>query len=424
MRKIWVVLRREFVEKVRTKWFIISTVLGPVLMGAMIFLPVLMAGQGGGERRIAVVDATSTDFGHRLTEMFGGPLPVAAFRVPAELATLGAVADTLTRRVGAKELDGFLLVTDDAVESGRADYRGSNVSSPRDVRILERVFREAVLTERLSRVGVDPHLVAQARIPVELRTMGIRGGRATDQSGEAAFFLAYAMWFIMYIALLLYGVQVAGSVVEEKASRIVEVLVSSLRPFQLLAGKVAGVGAVGLLQLTIWAAAAWLALNQRSTLLALMGMDAAAGQGVSVPQVSAVTIGLFLAYFLLGYFLYAGMFAAVGAMSSTEAEARQAQMPVVMLLVVPTVLMVGILQQPDGDLALTLSLVPFTSPIAMPVRWAAAEVPLIELAASLVFLALGVVFMTWIAARIYRVGILMYGKRPSPRELMRWVTAR
>ena len=121
--------------------------------------------------------------------------------------------------------------------------------------------------------------------------------------------------------------------------------------------------------------------------------------------------------------MYAAMFAAVGAMSSTEAEARQAQTPVVMLLVIPSVLMLAILQQPDGSIAVALSLIPFCSPIAMPVRWAAAEVPLGELVLSIAFLIGALVMITWIAARIYRIGILMYGKRPSPRELIRWVRA-
>lgn len=142
-----------------------------------------------------------------------------------------------------------------------------------------------------------------------------------------------------------------------------------------------------------------------------------------MPGVSVATLAIVLGYFLLGYFLYAAMFAAVAAMSNSEAEARQAQMPVVMLLVIPTILMVGILQQPDGGMAIALSLIPFTAPIAMPVRWAAATVPLGEIAASLMLLGITLVLVIWITARIYRVGILMYGKRPSPRELWRWVRA-
>jgi ABC-2 type transport system permease protein len=156
----------------------------------------------------------------------------------------------------------------------------------------------------------------------------------------------------------------------------------------------------------------------------MLGVDAALGQEMPLPEISAATVVIFLVYFLLGYFLYAAMFAAVASMSSSEAEARQAQTPVVMLLVIPSILMIGIIQQPDSGMAATLSLVPFTSPIAMPVRWAAAAVPLREVVASVAVLLFTLWLVTWIAARIYRVGILMYGKRPSPRELVRWVRAK
>jgi ABC-2 type transport system permease protein len=226
------------------------------------------------------------------------------------------------------------------------------------------------------------------------------------------------------MAILLYGVQVLGAVVEEKSTRIVEVLVSSLKPFQLLAGKVIGVGAVGLLQLGIWLAAGKLFLDRRADIARLMGQsdEAVAALGsVGLPEVPFATIVVFLTYFLLGYFLYAAMFAAVAAMVNTEAEARQAQTPVVMLLVIPTVMMIGILNDPDGSLAVALGLVPFTSPIAMPVRWAAAPVPLDQLVLSVAILVATVLGITWVAGRIYRVGILAYGKKPGLKELVRWV---
>ncbi len=422
MRKIWVVIRREFVEKVRNKWFIISTVLGPVLMASFIVVPILMAGRGATERQLRIVDASGVEFGQQLTELLRGPVPVQADVVEVDLPAVEQVADSLTALVGEQRLDGYLIVTEATVSDGMAEYRGSNVSSQADMRILQQVLSEAVLTTRLARVGVDRSVVAAAQIPVRMRTVSIRGGEVTDSSGEAAFLLAYAVWMLLYITILLYGVQVMGAVVEEKTSRVIEVLVSSLRPFELLAGKIVGVGAVGLVQLTIWGLSAWFLYRRRDLVLELLGVPVSGSTGsVAFPEVAIGTVAIVLAYFLLGYFLYAAMFAAVAAMSNSEAEARQAQIPVVMLLVLPTILMVGILQQPDGSMAVTLSLIPFCSPIAMPVRWAAVTVPPAEIAASLVILAATLVIVIWIAARIYRVGILMYGKRPGPRELLRWI---
>lgn len=424
MRKIWVVLRREFVSRVRTKWFAVSTVLGPVIMAVFVFLPMMMASGGGRERSIAVLDATTTGFGARVTEALNGRAPIAASRLEVELPHLEDMADSLAGAVGRKELDGFLMVTDQTIADGRAEYRGSNAAAQLDMEIMERFTAQALLAERLSGLGVDPEKVTQASsIPLDLHTVTIRGGEATEQSGETTFFLAYFMWFLLYMAILLYGVQVLGAVVEEKTTRIVEVLVSSLRPFELLAGKVIGVGAVGLFQLLIWAVTARLLLTQRTALGRMMGIEGSA-QAFPLPEVPLSTIVVLLVYFVLGYFLYAAMFAAVAAMSSSEAEARQAQAPVTLFYAIPAVVsLMAMLTAPDGGLFIALTLIPLSSPISMPGRWVVSDVPLWELGGSVLLLILGLVLVTWIAGRIYRVGILMYGKRPSPRELWRWVRA-
>jgi len=424
VHKLMVVIRREFIERVRTKWFLIGTILGPVFMGLVIVLPIVMAERGGGERNVVVLDATSDDFGTRLTAAMQQIPKLSVERRAVALASLEDQAVALAQEIGTTPLDGMLLITDNTVEDGKAEYRGSNVSSLTDMRTMQATLRSSVFAERLQREGVELSVVSRAQIPVDLATVQIRDGKVTGGSAESSFFLAYFIWFLLYLAILLYGVQVLGAVVEEKSTRIVEVLVSSLKPFQLLAGKVAGVGAVGLLQLGIWLGTGKLLLDRRADVARWLGQgpEAAAAVGqMSFPEVPLGTILLFLTYFLLGYFLYAAMFAAVAAMVNTEAEARQAQTPVVMLLVIPTVLMIGILNNPDGSMALTLSLVPFTSPIAMPVRWAASPVPLTEVAGSLGILFGTVVVITWIAGRIYRVGILAYGKKPGLKELVRWV---
>jgi ABC-2 type transport system permease protein len=424
MHKIWVVVRREFLEKVRTKWFVISTVLGPLLMASFIVVPILMAERGASERKILVVDASTDGFGAAVVQALRGPGPIQAELVPTSVGRIESVADSLNALVGEKALDGYLLVTDATVADGTVEYRGKNVSSMTDMEILRSVISRELLTARLGRAGVARSIVAESQIPVRLRTVSIRGGKVTESSGASAFMLAYAVWLVLYMAILLYGVQVLGAVVEEKTSRVIEILVSSLRPVQLLAGKVLGVGAVGLFQISIWAASAWVLFRQRDLLLRIVGVQTGGVMGGGAfPEVSLGTIAIILTYFLLGYFLYASMFAAVAAMSNSEAEARQAQMPVMMLLVIPTILMIGILQQPDGGMAVALSMIPFTAPIAMPVRWAAATVPLGEIAGSIALLLGTLMLIVWVAARIYRVGILMYGKRPSPREVLRWIRA-
>jgi len=418
VRKIWAVIRREFVERIRSKWFWFSALLGPVFFGAMIVVPVLFAGAGG-TRRIAVVDGTTGAFGERVAAGLRHGKIFRATRVPAG----AGVVDSLTQLVGAKQLDGFLILTDAVVETGTAEYRASNVSSFRDVAELQDVLARLAMAARLERQGVDPALVGRAQLRISLETKKISGSMTTGESAAQSFALAYVMGVVLFLVITIYGVNVMGSVVEEKTTRIVEVLVSSLRPFQLMMGKVLGVGAVSLFQFVLWGLGAKLLLSQRRALLADLGGVEEARQVFQMPHLTAATLGVFLSYFLGGFFLYSAMYAAVGAMSSNEQEARQAQQPVMFLLLVAYVSMFGLTNNPESTYAVTLSLIPFTAPIAMPVRWAASTVPAGELGASLGLLAAGIVAVTWMAARIYRVGILMTGKRPNIKELVRWIRA-
>jgi len=418
VRKVWAVIRREFVERVRSKWFWISALLGPVFFGGMIVVPVLFAGAGG-TRRIAVVDGTTGAFGARVAAELGHGKIFRATRVPAG----AGVVDSLTQLVGAKQLDGFLIVTDAVVETGTAEYRASNVSSFRDVAELQDVLARLAVAARLERQGVDPTLVGRAQLRISLETKKISGSKTTGESAAQSFALAYVMGVVLFLVITIYGVNVMSSVVEEKTTRIVEVLVSSLRPFQLMIGKVLGVGAVSLFQFMLWGLGAKLLLSQRRALLAGLGGADEARQVFQMPHLSAATLGVFLSYFLGGFFLYSAMYAAVGAMSSNEQEARQAQQPVMFLLLIAYVSMFGLTNNPESTYAVTLSLIPFTAPIAMPVRWAASTVPGDELAGSLGLLLAGIVAVTWVAARIYRVGILMTGKRPNIKELVRWIRA-
>jgi ABC-2 type transport system permease protein len=414
VRKVLAVIRREFVERVRQRWFWVMAVLGPVFFGALFILPGLLIGKTG-VKRIAVVDGTTSTFGARLTERLDAESLFIAVRVAIGSKTL----DSLREAVDRKELDGFLIVGDAAVDSGKVMYRASNVSSPVTIGSLEHIISEMINATRLEREGVNPALVANARIRVDLDSKKISGGKETGESAGQSFALAYFMGIILYMSILLYGINVMSSVLEEKTTKIVEVLVSSLRPFQLLLGKVLGVGAVSIFQFVIWGVSTRLILSQRRHLPGGGVNDA--GGFFQMPHVTANTAVVFGLYFLGGFLLYSAMFSAVGAMSSNEQEARQAQQPVVMLLVASFISMFAMLNDPASTLSVTLSMIPFSSPIAMPVRWAAGNLPLSEVAMSLGILFVSIIGVTWVAARIYRVGILMTGKRPNLKELVRWV---
>jgi ABC-2 type transport system permease protein len=270
---------------------------------------------------------------------------------------------------------------------------------------------------------VDPLVVMRAIGPVSLATQRVADGKLTGQSGDATFAIAYAMGFILYISLLIYGIQVMTSIVEEKSNRIMEVLASSMTPFQMLLGKILGVGSVALLQLGIWAGAAYAATTYRVQLLGLFGVDAAASGGMAgmIPTIPGPLLVVFLIFFVLGFLLYASMFAAVGSMCNTVQETQQAQFPVMFLIILGLMTMFALLNDPNSPLVQTLSYVPFWTPFVIPVRYSMAPIPIGGLLVSAAVTILGMLAIVWVAARIYRVGILSYGKKAGIRDLWRWV---
>src|SRR5256886_4326156 len=297
MRKVWVVIRREFVERIRRRWFWVMALLGPLFFAAVFVLPAVLARRGGG-RQSVVVAATTGPVGARITQLLNDSPMFRARGVPAS----GKVGDSLTTEVEQKRLAGFLIVTDAAADSGKAEYRGSNVSGFATVGALERTIGDVVSAVRLEREGVDPRVVARARIPVRIDTKKIAGGKTTGETAAQSFSLAYFMGIILYTAILLYGINVMSSVLEEKTTRIVGVLVSSLRPVQLMLGKVLGVGAVSIFQFLIWGVSARLLFTHRPAFLT--GRDVGeADQIFQVPHVSGATAAVFITYFLGGVFL-------------------------------------------------------------------------------------------------------------------------
>ncbi|HEY6225119.1 MAG TPA: ABC transporter permease, partial [Gemmatimonadales bacterium] len=270
MRKMLAVVRREFVERVRTKWFWIGTVLGPLFFGGMILVRLLNGEHSGVERRVAVIDRTTGGAGARLVEGLSASVQRFHFvRIPSSPRAV----DSLTDAVIAKDLDGLLLVSDSTFDTGSAEYRGSNVSSIADMEELKSNLGRQVFAVRLERHGIDPEVVRGSELQVTMLTQKVRGKQVTGESGEQAFALSFAMAIILFLAIVLYGVNVMSSVLEEKTTRIVEVLVSSLRPFQLMLGKVLGAGAVGIVQLAVWLLSVKVLAGQQERLASWVGAD-------------------------------------------------------------------------------------------------------------------------------------------------------
>lgn len=432
MHKIIAVIRREFLERVRTKAFVIGTLLGPIFFIGLVVIPGLLLSRGNTGIRVAVVDAAEGDFGRRVVDALAEVRSSGKAKYLPTLVAAGAraadVLDSLVPFTGlsedseANQWDGILLVDEGAIATGKLAYFGDNVGSIEDMQSLRQALTPLVITERLSRSGVDPAVALRATTPVSLDSRKVTQGRLTGESGEATFALAYAMGIILYMALLLYGTQVMTSIIEEKSNRIIEVLVSSLTPFQMLLGKVVGVGLVSLLQIGIWATAAFLLSQNRATVMGWFGIQSA-GAGVGLPAMDPGLVAVFLIFFALGFLLYSSAYAAVGSMCNTVQETQQAQMPVMMFVLVGFFSTFALLRDPTSAFAKIAGFIPPLAPFVVPVRYSLSPIPVAEVVATAATTVLGLLAVVWVAARIYRVGILMYGKRASIRDVMRWVAA-
>ena len=420
MRNVLLIIRREFLERVRTKAFVVGTVLFPVFMLALVFLPALVK-TGGGERTLVLVDQSPAGIGQRVAEALQAPrtdesairYTVQRVQEPAEPLRAG-----LNARVEKEEIDGYVVVGPDVLRTNQVQYRARDVTNMKVVQDIGEAVTAVVQQERLRDSGLSAADVAQLVRDVDVQTARVTGEGAEGANLFATLITAYVLMFVFLQIIMQYGQNAMRSVLEEKNNRIVEVIVSSVRPMQLMAGKVLGLASVALLQIAIWAGFAALVSSQSGMLTRRFGVSAGAFTALQLePQVWVIL----LVFFTLGFVLYASMYAAAGASVTSEQEAQQVALPLMLPMFVPLVFIMPILTDPLGSTARTLSMIPLTSPLVMPVRAVATDVPALEVLASLGLLLLGTAAVLWLAGKIYRVGILSTGKKPTLRELVRWL---
>lgn len=425
--KLWAIVRREYAERVLTRWFLVATIFGPIVFGLLMLLPSYLASRtetSADVARIVILDATGTELGQRVAAELNGGIAadtsLTDLRVvqPAELAAAEQEARTQALR---GRYQGYLVLDEQSLAGISARYAGSNATAFRDVAQIQQAVRREVLAQRLEQAGLPPEqadALKSIRLELEEEQLTGRGGGG---SGRVSILFAISIAMLLYVTIFLYGQTVLRGVMEEKQTRVAEIVVSSVSSTTLLAGKVLGVGAVGLTQLAIWLVAGFGMMRVRTTVLGLLGIE---GTPLILPGITPGMILTLTLFFVLGYLFYAALFAAIGAIVSSEQEAQQAQIPVVMFLVLSVAFIQPVLNRPDSSLAQTLSIIPFSAPILMPLRMSVVQVSAWQLTLSIVELLLGCIVVVWLAARIYRTGILMYGKRPTVREIARWVRAR
>src|SRR6201982_2384413 len=409
MRNIWLVAKREYLERIRAKSFLLMTILIPILMGGLVYGAALANGRSGSNLHIAVV-TQDPRFGADLKSELESAKHVDSDGESAKQGVTKAdvisppdsdTRDLLDNRLRDRKLDGYIWVTPSATPHTRPTFEWVSKSKA-DIltpSLLGQGIRTALTREGLGNLGMPASDVDTLLKPVDL----------VSDDKDAAFASVYALFFLMYFVILFYGMNVARSIIEEKTSRVFEVLLATIRPEEMMAGKVLGVGAVGLTQIGIWIVA--------GLLVAKLGLLAA---GVSF-AITPVQVAFFILFFLLGYVLYSSVAAALGAMTSSEQELQQMNMVLILPLIACSLVILRVVRDADGAVAMAFSFFPFCTPLIMYVRIAVHQPPAWQIALSILGLILTILAVLWFASRIYRVGILMYGKKPNLPEILRWL---
>ena len=411
MHDTWLIAKREYLEQVRGKAFKITTILIPVIFAAVIAISVLAGKYSGTGERFVVASSNAT-----LAEDVRAQL-LADKEADLHVDVLSPATDAdrqqLIDKVTQKQIDGYLWLTEDGTGKTTAIYAGRAAGDFTTASRLSDALDKAILEQQLTGHGVSADSAATFTKGVKIKTRQVRDGKEIDSSTIGSFIAAYVMAFLLTFTVMMYGMNVGRSVIQEKTSRIFEVMLSTVEPRDMLAGKLIGIGAVGLTQLAIWAAAAGLFM---STALAATVMTGEYQIHISVPE-----INLFAVYFLLGYALYSTLFAGLAATCESEQELQHyaplAAVPVWLSFSMITFIM----SNPNSFWSVVVSLFPPCAPIAMFLRIASQFPPLWQIAVSLILLLLSVIFVIWFSSRIYRIGILMYGKRATLPEIFRWL---
>ena len=434
MNKIGLIIRREYLTRVRKRSFLIMTFLGPILMAAIYIIPIMLALNSSNENmRIAVVDES-----HWFENRFQDNKEHTFVILP------GQPIDSVKNLVKENIFDMALYVppTQLNIPSNAIVYSIRQV--PMEVETyISRVMQKEIEDQKLMANGVDPEIVSAVKTDVNLSIMRMdEKGNEKETFTKVQFTLGIALAMLVYMFIIFFGGQVMQGVAEEKTNRIIEVIVSSVKPFQLMMGKIIGVSLVALTQFVLWIVLTSALYLGFSAFMGLSNPEMLSSGTVMAQQISnenvvnnesvqsilqivhsidfGTIIATFLIFFILGYLLYATLYAAIGSLVDNNTDAQQFTLPVTVPLIVAIISSFYIVNNPDSSLSVWLSMIPFTSPISMMVR-IPFGVPIWQIVLSIVLLAGTFVLMTWIAAKIYRTGILMYGKKLSYKEIFKWL---
>ena len=425
MNPVWVILQREYFSRVKKKSFLIMTILGPILIGLFygVIGFVMTRDTSGDDVSVVSVRDEAGILNRQLDSMKG-----------YRFQFTDLPADSLNKAISKGEMDAFLWIRDrDGRKADSISLTAAEVPGPAQKKDLERHIETALYSIQLKQAGLRKGFLDSLKTSASINTITLgEDGKLENTSTEVKAGIGFALSFIIYIFIFMYGVMVMRSVQEEKTNRIVEILASSVKPFQLMLGKICGIALVALTQFAIWILLSFLIITLVSSgidLKSMAGEQAAAAGGGGVAgamqafqSLPFFRIGaLFIFYFLGGYLLYASFLAAIGAAVDQETDTQQFMFPMTMPLVFAMVIASRVVfDDPFSSTAVWASIIPFTSPIVMVVR-SGFDVPWWELLLSMSLLVLAFLGMVWVAGRIYRTGNLMYGKKVTWKELAKWI---
>jgi ABC-2 type transport system permease protein len=431
MRNTWLIIQREYMQRVRTKSFLVLTLLAPAIMTGMMVLPAKLASMGENAQHIVVVTSTP-QVGEMVRQQLLSPNRTGNGKDDNENDSQSSAAKQFSRnqyvidvdsnptdaeraslldKVNSKAIDGYLWLTDDAIAAGKIVFATRSLANSGERSRLSEELSRMIQRDRLSRSGVSADQANVLLKPIKVEAIRVEQGRETKDTSGKKFLEVVVMVMLIYIAVLLYGISVMRSVLEEKNSRVLEVLLSSATSTELMIGKIFGVGAVGLTQIAVWVIMAG-ALAFPSLAMNVELSDLKVPPGVLVA---------FVTFFLLGYLLFSALYAAIGAITTTEQEGQQLQFIIVIPLVLSVFMLSSVVKTPDAPIVAWLSMFPFFAPVLMYARIVIQTPPVWQVALSLILLIATIAGLLVVCARIYRVGILIYGKRPNLPEILKWL---
>ncbi len=396
---------------VKKKSFLISTILTPIIMAGFIFLPMLITKVGRGIKNIAIADLSGmiqTEFIQKSQEV---QKTLKFFAVESKNQTKDNLIEVYKKKILDKEVDGFLLIPKDIKKARQISFFALNISDFETNKYIGSAVQKIISRQILDEQQIDPEIVEEATRSINFETFKVKKDRVTKASSGMEYLMSIFMLTILFSIIMAYGQLIMRGVLEEKSNRIIEILISSTNTRSLFYGKIIGIGLAGLTQVALWILIGFIFFSQTSF-------------DINENILSFISLELaiyFVIFFILGYFMYSILFSLVGASVNTDQEAQQFAAPITYLLIIPFILGIMVTQNPNSVPVVIASLFPLFSPTLMFMRIGVAIPSFFQILLSIILCILTIMFMAWLGAKIFRTGLLMYGKKPSIKEILKWI---